>query len=124
MIKILSKLLILLSFCIVLNDPVFAAKREFGTYLILGYGKPMGSSEALSTPIVIADHESSGYFLDGTLRLKYETVSPTISMTHRLVDFFDFEYSVFGTAIAEGNGSDIYINSEQQKALTFAGDGI
>ncbi|MBC8260104.1 MAG: hypothetical protein H8E38_13900 [SAR324 cluster bacterium] len=106
------------------NTVALAAEREYGTYIVLGQGLALGSSEGLGTPLVILDHESSGYFGNGTLRLKYETVSPTLSMTHRFEGILDFEYAVYGTAIAEGNGTDLYKSGELQKSKTFAGDGI
>ncbi len=103
---------------------ICAAERQYPTIIALGYAVPIDSAEGLTTPLVILDHESSGYFGDGTLKLQYQTVSPFASMTHRLASSFDLEYGIAATALAEGNGADIYVNGERVKQDTFNANGI
>ena len=116
--------LLLVGILVLGSVTVQAAKREYPTIIVLGQANPLDSSEGLATPLVILDHESSGHFLNSTLRLKYETVSPTLSLTHRLGSALDFEYAAHGTALAEGNGTDLYLKGVRLKEKSFAGDGV
>ena len=116
--------LLLVGILVLGSVTVQAAKREYPTIIVLGQAAPLDSSEGLTTPLVILDHESSGHFLNSTLRIKYETVSPTLSLTHRLGSALDFEYAVHGTALAEGNGTDLYLKGGRLKEKAFAGDGV
>jgi len=123
-IRCLGRLLLIVGIFALGFGTVQAAKREYPTIIVLGQATPLDSSEGLTTPLVILDHESSGHFLNSTLRLKYETVSPTLSLTHRLGAALDFEYAVDGTALAEGNGTDLYLKGVRLKEKAFAGDGV
>lgn len=123
-IRCLGNLLLIAGILALESLSVQAAKREYPTIIVLGQANPLDSSEGLATPLVILDHESSGHFLNSTLRVKYETVSPTLSLTHRLGSALDFEYAVHGTALAEGNGTDLYLKGVRLKEKAFAGDGV
>ena len=102
--------------------PVAAEEREYPTIVALGVIQPLESEEGLSTPLIVLNHESDGYFAGGAFTIQLLTTVLTVGMTHPVVEALDIAYRLRAQVITEGSGSDLYRNGRRLKELTFSGN--
>lgn len=96
--------------------------RPYPTVIALGYTAPLGSRQGLGTPIVVADHESGGYFGAGTLTVQLHTSQLQVGMRHGLPVPLALGYRGSAEVIAARDGTDLYRDGVREVAQTFRGN--
>ena len=101
-----------------------AAERPFPTLVALGFAQPIETREGLYTPIVVADHESPGWYGAGRLNASIYTSTLSAGMTHPVAGWLDLGYAARLRVTTEGDSADVYREGNRDSGAEFAGNSL
>lgn len=98
--------------------------KDFPNKVALGVIAPLGSGEGVVTPVIFWRHQSGDYPGNAKLKAQLFTSTLTGAMEHEISPAFSAGYSLGGTVMSEGLGSDLFVNGEHAESLLFKGTSL